>query len=48
MTALSISAQSERKTWTVADLHRRFGPIPFERIRHDPPPALGQSTTSSG
>jgi hypothetical protein len=26
------------KTWTVADLYRRFGPIAFERIRHDPPP----------
>jgi Uma2 family endonuclease len=29
------------KTWTVADLYRRFGPIPFERIRHDPPPGSG-------
>src|SRR5580693_1526221 len=29
------------KTWTVADLHRRFGPIPFERIRQNPPPGLG-------
>jgi len=29
------------KTWTVADLYRRFGPIPFERIRHDPPPGYG-------
>jgi Uma2 family endonuclease len=27
-----------RKTWTVADLYHRFGPIAFERIRHDPPP----------
>lgn len=23
-------------TWTVADLHRRFGPIAFDRIRPDP------------
>ena len=30
-----------RKTWTVADLYRRFGPIPFERIRQDPPPGCG-------
>jgi Uma2 family endonuclease len=29
------------KTWTVADLHRRFGPIPFERIRQNPPPGSG-------
>jgi Uma2 family endonuclease len=26
------------QTWTVADLYRRFGRIPFERIRHDPAP----------
>jgi Uma2 family endonuclease len=26
------------KSWTVADLYRRFGQIPFERIRHDPRP----------
>jgi Uma2 family endonuclease len=31
----------QRKTWTVADLYRRFGPIPFERVRHDPPPGYG-------
>jgi Uma2 family endonuclease len=30
-----------RKVWTVADLHRKFGPIPFERIRQDPPPGCG-------
>jgi Uma2 family endonuclease len=30
-----------RKTWTVADLNRRFGPIPFERIRQNPPPGCG-------
>jgi Uma2 family endonuclease len=29
------------KTWTVADLSRRFGPIPFERIRQNPPPGAG-------
>ena len=30
-----------RKVWTVADLHRKFGPIPFDRIRQDPPPGRG-------
>ncbi len=30
-----------RKVWTVADLYRKFGPIPFERIRQDPPPGRG-------
>jgi Uma2 family endonuclease len=30
-----------RKTWTVADLYRKFGPIPFERIRQNPPPGSG-------
>jgi Uma2 family endonuclease len=29
------------KTCTVADLYRRFGPIPFERIRQNPPPGTG-------
>jgi Uma2 family endonuclease len=37
--------QSARKTpvreLTVADLQRRFGPIPFHRIRQDPPPGAG-------
>ena len=35
------SESRQRKTWTVADLYRRFGPIPFERIRQDPPPGCG-------
>lgn len=30
--------QSSQREWTVADLQRRFGPIPFARIRQDPPP----------
>jgi Uma2 family endonuclease len=30
-----------RKSWTVADLYHRFGPIPFERIRQNPPPGSG-------
>jgi Uma2 family endonuclease len=33
--------KTPRKTWTVADLYRRFGPIPFERIRQNPPPGCG-------
>ena len=41
MTTLSTRARPERKTWTVADLYRRFGPIPFERIRQNPPPGTG-------
>jgi Uma2 family endonuclease len=41
MTALSTHARPERKSWNVAELYRRFGPIPFERIRHDPPPGSG-------
>src|SRR5689334_10015117 len=37
-TTPAAPAQSRRKTWTVADLHRRFGPIAFERIRQEPAP----------
>jgi Uma2 family endonuclease len=33
--------KTPKKSWTVADLHRRFGPIPFERIRQNPPPGCG-------
>ena len=38
---LSTLQQPPRKIWTVADLYRRFGPIPFERIRQNPPPGSG-------
>ena len=41
MATLSTIRKPPRKTWTVADLYRRFGPIPFERIRQDPPPGCG-------
>ena len=41
MTTLRMRSRPERKTWTVADLYRRFGPIPFERIRQNPPPGSG-------
>ncbi len=29
-----------RKIWTVADLFKKFGPIPAHRIRNTPPPGL--------
>ena len=41
MATINAIKRPPRKTWTVADLYRRFGPIPFERIRHDPPPGSG-------
>jgi len=41
MTAFRTPAKSRGKTWTIGDLYRRFGPIPFERIRQDPPPGTG-------
>jgi Uma2 family endonuclease len=41
MTAPARIRKPPRKIWTVADLYRRFGPIPFERIRQDPPPGCG-------
>jgi len=41
MTTFGTIRNQLRKTWTVADLYRRFGGIPFERIRHDPPPGTG-------
>ncbi len=41
MTTVGTIRKRLCKSWTVADLHRRFGRIPFERIRHDPPPGTG-------
>ena len=41
MPRASTRGRTPRKTWTVADLYRRFGPIPFERIRQNPPPGCG-------
>jgi Uma2 family endonuclease len=41
MATINAISRPPRKTWTVADLYRRFGPIPFERIRQDPPPGSG-------
>jgi Uma2 family endonuclease len=41
MATINAIKRPPRKTWTVADLYRRFGPIAFERIRHDPPPGSG-------
>ena len=41
MATINAIKRPPRKTWTVADLYRRFGPIPFERIRQNPPPGSG-------
>jgi Uma2 family endonuclease len=41
MAAPSSLRPPTRKVWTVADLYRKFGPIPFERIRQNPPPGRG-------
>ncbi len=41
MATINAIKRPPRKTWTVADLYRRFGPIAFERIRQDPPPGSG-------
>jgi Uma2 family endonuclease len=41
MATIHTPNKPPRKTWTVADLHRRFGPIPFERIRQNPAPGRG-------
>jgi Uma2 family endonuclease len=41
MATINAVKRPPRKTWTVADLYRRFGPIPFERIRQNPPPGSG-------
>jgi Uma2 family endonuclease len=41
MATISAPKKPPRKVWTIADLYRRFGAIPFERLRHDPPPGCG-------
>jgi Uma2 family endonuclease len=41
MATINAIKRPPRKTWTVADLYRRFGPIAFERIRQNPPPGSG-------
>jgi hypothetical protein len=41
MPSTSTVGRPRGKSWTVADLYRRFGPIPFERIRQNPPPGFG-------
>ena len=38
MSTVRASHEARPREWTVADLHRRFGPIPFHRIRQNPPP----------
>jgi Uma2 family endonuclease len=41
MATTSAAKDKRRKSWTVADLYRRFGPILFARIRQNPPPGSG-------
>jgi Uma2 family endonuclease len=41
MATINAIQRPPRKTWTVADLYRRFGPMAFERIRQNPPPGAG-------
>jgi len=41
MTTFGTIKKPPRKTWTIGDLYRRFGPMPFERIRQNPPPGYG-------
>jgi len=38
MSTAPARARKAATEWTVADLQRRFGPIPFSRIRQKPPP----------
>src|SRR5271166_1584777 len=38
MSTAPARVQKAATEWTVADLQRRFGPIPFTRIRQNPPP----------
>ncbi len=38
MSTAPARAPNAATEWTVADLQRRFGPIPFSRIRQNPPP----------
>ncbi|MGC8640423.1 MAG: Uma2 family endonuclease [Isosphaeraceae bacterium] len=38
MSTVQSSTNARPKEWTVADLQRRFGPIPFQRIRQNPAP----------
>jgi Uma2 family endonuclease len=38
MSMVRTTRETPPREWTVADLQRRFGPIPFQRIRQDPAP----------
>lgn len=38
MSSVRASSTPRPREWTVADLQRRFGPIPFHGIRQNPPP----------
>ena len=41
MSTIHSARKTPVREWTVADLQRRFGPIPFRRIRQNPPPGSG-------
>jgi Uma2 family endonuclease len=41
MSTIREARKTPGREWTVADLQRRFGPIPFGRIRQNPPPGSG-------
>src|SRR5438309_950248 len=34
---MAQDSQSSSIVWTVTELAERFGPIPLDRVRHDPP-----------
>jgi Uma2 family endonuclease len=38
MSTVSSTRKPAHREWTITDLHRRFGPIPFGRIRQHPAP----------
>ncbi|MGA2068850.1 MAG: hypothetical protein ABSG86_28035 [Thermoguttaceae bacterium] len=35
---MCVSAETSATIWSAADLLERFGPIPLDRVRTDPPP----------
>src|SRR5438309_11649627 len=41
MSTIHSARKTPVRELTVADLQRRFGPIPFGRIRQNPPPGSG-------
>lgn len=37
---MQATTDTPSRVWTAEELYERFGPIPLDRIRHDPPPGL--------